>query len=317
MSIQTIAYASGQLDRAANNRKDESWLAARLAHSDALLIPVWRDRNHVTDPQHGPPRCLRFTQLAKHKILNATRQHVFLGLCGDQAVFAADLTSLDEPQALELTPGGVFLDMRAVGPLLDPQEAALMAYARGLLHWHRHYQFCSRCGNPTRSSQGGHVRQCSNLNCARQSFPRIDPAVIMLVEARRGDGTPVCLLGRNQRFPKGTFSTLAGFVEPGESLEDAVAREVFEEAGIEVNDIRYRGSQPWPFPASIMLGFWARAEYGEIKIDHDEIAEAQWFSSAQLQQFGEWGDNQAAFCMPRKDSIARYLIDTWLAAIGA
>jgi NAD+ diphosphatase len=147
--------------------------------------------------------------------------------------------------------------------------------------------------------------------------PRTDPAVIMLVVRGGGDRPHQCLLGNNTKMPNGVYSTLAGFVEPGESLEEAVAREVYEEAGVRVTDVTYTGSQPWPFPASIMLGFRATAVTTDIDIDPQELDDARWFTAEDLRTFGEWADDDADRRLPRKDSIARALIETWLADIGA
>jgi NAD+ diphosphatase len=147
------------------------------------------------------------------------------------------------------------------------------------------------------------------------TFPRTDPAVIMLVEHRPESGPSRCLLARNARFPSRMMSTLAGFVDPSESLEETVEREVYEESGIQVTNVTYQASQPWPFPSSIMLGFHALALTTEIRIDSIEIEEAGWFSAEQLGNFGEWGDAGDGYCLPRKDSIARYLIETWMAEV--
>ena len=161
--------------------------------------------------------------------------------------------------------------------------------------------------------RAGHVRQCTNPECGTESFPRTDPVVIKLVIRPASENRPArCLFGRNRRFPRGAYSLLAGFVEPGESLEDAVAREVWEEAGVRVRDVRYEASQPWPFPYSMMLGFRAAAETEEIVLDGDELDEARWFTAAEVAEFGEWEDESAEFRRPRKDSIARALIDLWI-----
>src|SRR5581483_11342763 len=179
----------------------------------------------------------------------------FLGMANGVAHFAADISRLDAGE-LKRRFGveAAAEDMRMIGQLLAADEAALLAYAKGLLWWHERHRFCGVCGHPTASTDGGHRRLCTNASCKAEQFPRSDPAVIVLVE--HGDR---CLLARGARFPPGFHSVLAGFVEPGESLEDTVAREVFEECGIRVTDIVYQSSQPWPFPSSLMLGFRARA----------------------------------------------------------
>jgi NAD+ diphosphatase len=161
------------------------------------------------------------------------------------------------------------------------------------------------------SAHGGHMRRCPT--CARETFPRIDSAVIMLVETTNETGEPICLLGRHARLPTGIFSTLAGFVETGESLEETVVREVMEESGVKVDRVDYRGSQPWPLPASLMLGFRARATTTDISAHDDELEAVAWFTAEELSGFGEWSDEAAEFRLPRRDSIARVLIDEWLA----
>ena len=168
---------------------------------------------------------------------------------------------------------------------------------------------------PTRSDQGGHLRICSRPACGGRAFPRTDPAIIVLVE-HAGAANPVCLLGRSSRFPPGVHSTLAGFVEPGESLEEAVVREVHEESGIEVDRVEYLASQPWPFPSSLMIGFHAHARTTRITRHDGELENAAWFNPEEVRNAGEWGDQDCTLCLPRRDSIARFLIERWLERIG-
>ncbi len=238
---------------------------------------------------------------------------VFLGLDKDIPLFAADVSAHRDESFESILGDNEFIDLRQAGWLLSTQEAALLAYARGLLYWGRHSGFCSTCGSPTEIHHGGHLKLCSNAQCGRMTFPRTDPAVIMLVERFPSSGPPLCLLARNARFPSRMMSTLSGFVDPSESLEETVMREVFEESGIRVTNVTYQASQPWPFPSSIMLGFQALAINTEIRIDHIEIEEAEWFSAKDLVGFGEWGDSGDGYCLPRRDSIARYLIESWIA----
>lgn len=323
-------YAGGRLDRAAVLRRDDAWLSEMLVRRDALIVPVWRDRNLVRHSRDGgvvatrcdmrvfrerlaPPAAPRAAPTAPDAIDGGG--WVFLGLDGAVPVFAADLSALDEAHALitAWAPDESFVDLRRVGGAASMDDAALMAYARGMLTWHRRQQYCGSCGGPTRSGQGGHVRICTSPECGAHIFPRTDPAVIMLVERPATAGEPArCLLARHARSPRGAHSTLAGFVEPGESLEEAVAREVMEETGVRVGAVSYRGSQPWPFPSSLMIGFRARADSVRIEVDPEELAEAHWFTAADLARFGEWDDDGAEYRLPRRDSIARALVNDWL-----
>ena len=191
--------------------------------------------------------------------------------------------------------------------LIDRDEGGALAYARAMTHWHATHLYCGACGAPTESREGGHIRVCTNESCAKHHFPRTDPAVIMLVE--KGDR---CLLGRKSEWAQGRYSTLAGFVEPGESLEDAVRREVMEETGVVVSDVEYHSSQPWPFPASLMLGFFCKAETEAIHRNDKELEDARWFTREELNA-GQGGLGIA----PRPISIARRLIDDWLSQGGA
>jgi NAD+ diphosphatase len=294
-------YAGGGLDRAAHLRNDSGWLAERLAAEGSRFVPVWRTRNLVR--MVARPEAI---QLAPHDVealVAASNDVAFLGLAGDVAHFAIDVSDLEDPLA-ELAVDGVFEDLRNVGPLLERDEGAMLAYARGLFSWHRRHRYCGVCGERTRSAQAGHTRVCTNDACAAQHFPRIDPAIIVLVH--RGE---YCLLGRQATWPKGMHSTLAGFVETGESLEDAVAREVKEESAIDVTDVRYHSSQPWPFPSSLMLGFHARALNDEISVYEEELEDVRWFSRAELRDSPE----DERFRLPRRDSIARRLIEDWIA----
>jgi NAD+ diphosphatase len=297
-------YAAGGLDRVSHLRKDPDWLAARLADESSRFVPVWRAQNLVRDSTDGP-RPVLLTQPQAATTLVVAPEVALLGIEAELAHFAYDLSTIEAPiEALGLDPAGLkFRDLRAFGPGLTPGEGALLAYAKGLMHWHSRHRFCGVCGQPTLAAEAGHVRRCTNETCKTSHFPRTDPAVIMLVTD--GDN---CLLGRQKIWPPGMFSTLAGFVEPGESLEEAVAREVFEESGIVVDSVTYNSSQPWPFPASIMLGFWATAKTREIRVDGLELEQARWVSRQFLLDHRD--DEQ--FRMPRKDSIARRLIEDWL-----
>lgn len=315
-------YCQSTLDRADHLRKDDLALEALRRQDNTLLAPVWNGNSLVADTGKGqPPGGLFLT--SDHSVPDG--QWVFLGLDEGRAFFAVDVSQLDEPQAQQLVAGAVnrqgeskraaFLDLRLAGPTLNDQDGSLLAFARALTYWNQQTRHCIRCGHKLASSNSGHVRECTNTQCNYLAFPRTDPAVIMLVSHEPTDGSvPRCLLGRNKGWPDGVFSTLAGFVEPGETLEAAVEREVLEEASIKVTDAQYIASQPWPFPRSIMLGYQARALTTDIKCDPTELEDARWFTRDELVTFGEWGDDSRSFKLPRTDSISRFLIDRWIAA---
>jgi len=295
-------YAGSPLDRAHERRRDPDWLKACLAEPKTRIIPVWRSLNFVRRTETVAAAWIPAPD--GRELLVETRQSVFLGLGAGAAHVAVDLSDLTEEDLPAIVSRhGEFVDLRSVGPLLGAEEGALLAYARGIAWWHERHRFCGACGWATASAEAGHVRQCLNPACGISHFPRTDPAVIMLVTL--GDKA---LLGRQASWPPGMHSTLAGFVEPGEALEDAVAREVFEEVGIRVANIRYHSSQPWPFPSSIMIGFTAEALDSAIRPETSEIESARWLTRAMVRASPE--DDR--FKLPRRDSIARRLIETWL-----
>ena len=296
-------YSGVGLDRADHLRGDEDWLAEALASAESLFVAIWRGKNLMLEAEEPSPLWLRGAELGGLRA--AVDEALFLGFDGTAAMFAIDLSTVEAPESLPPIDGrGAFRDLRVVGPLLPRQEGAILAYARGLAHWHQRHRFCGVCGAPTQNRQAGHVRTCTRDSCGADHFPRTDPAVIMLVY----DGDH-CVLGRQKTWQPGMHSTLAGFVEPGESLEEAVAREVYEEAGLEVGDVAYHSSQPWPFPSSIMLGFHAAVRGGSLRINSDELADANWYSRDALKNSPE----DETFRLPRRDSIARRLIEDWLA----
>ena len=223
-SAETVlAYSGGVIDRAASQRTEPGWVDATLAKASTRLIPMWRDQCVVS----GEPAVPVIVPAAEAgAVLNAAAEVVFLGLDDHGGIFAADLSSAAESLAAEAAGGERVLDVRALVGTLSPAEAALLGYARGILYWHRHQRYCGSCGSPTRIGHGGHLRTCQNEACARLHFPRVEPAVIMLVENQGR-----CLLARHKGSAAGSYSTLAGFVGVCESLEDAVRREVAEEDG--------------------------------------------------------------------------------------
>ena len=295
-------YADVALDRVAHLRRDETWVRASLDAAHAVIVPVWRSRSLVA--AGDVPRAAMPRRGEAQPYLDRAGEVVLLGVRDGIGHFAADVSGLAEDEAARLPAGGEFVDLRSVGAVMDRGEASILAYARGILHWHARHGFCGVCGGRTVAREAGHLRKCSDDRCGALHFPRTDPAVIMLVS--RGDRA---LLGRKAEWPEGMYSTLAGFVEPGESLEQAVAREVMEEAGVAVANVRYHSSQPWPFPASLMLGFHADALDGALVRNEEELEDLRWFGRGELARGGAGIARR-----PRSDSIARRLIDEWIRA---
>jgi NAD+ diphosphatase len=315
--MEQIYYRGLLLDRASELRKSPDWLNQQWHHPECQVLLLQNDKNLMFWNRELPqdPTAIYHSRAEFESLSGENETVVFLGLNGLVPLFAAEIGRYSEEYlSLEQEPHQ-FVDLREAGCLLNALDAATLAYGRGLLYWNRHSLFCSRCGSPTVKQQGGHVKRCGDEGCGHLIFPRTDPAVIMLIEDQSTPTQPRCLLGRNSRFPSRMMSTLAGFVDPSESLEETVAREAFEEAGVRVDKINYQASQPWPFPASIMLGFRAQAVTTDICIDGVEIEEADWFTVEQLENFGEWGDDSDNYCLPRHDSIARHLIESWMSDV--
>jgi NAD+ diphosphatase len=320
-------YAHPGFERAGLRRRESEWIRARVLDRESLFVPVWRSQSLVVETEGADAQAVILEAETVAMLLGSgdggieerlMHGHViFLGLIDDRAHFALDLSAHDAPldalRSPALAAAGIaasglrFGDLRQFGAGLARHEGALLALARAMIFWHSRHRFCGVCGAPTRSEEAGHVRRCTEAGCATMHFPRTDPAVIMLVT----DGNRA-LLGRNKNFLPGMYSTLAGFVEPGESLEDAVAREVREEAAIEVRAVHYHSSQPWPFPANIMLGFYAEAASTAITVDYGELEDVRWFERDWLLSHTD----DDSFRLPRRDSIARRLIQDWLSRSG-
>ncbi|HEV7625464.1 MAG TPA: NAD(+) diphosphatase [Streptomyces sp.] len=287
--------ATGGIDRAAHRRMDEAWLAAAWSHPTTRVFVVSGGQALIEDNDDGN------TELVMMPSFDApfTEAHrYFLGV-DEEGVryFALQKDALPGRMDDIARPAG----LREAGVLLSARDAELMAHAIGLENWQRTHRFCSRCGERTVIAAAGHLRRCPA--CGAEHYPRTNPAVIMLVR----DEQDRALLGRQVHWPEGRFSTLAGFVEPGESLEAAVIREVAEEAGVAVGEVDYVASQPWPFPASLMLGFMASATSPEIQVDGDEIEEARWFSREDIRNAISSGE----LLPPSGISIAARLVELW------
>lgn len=284
------------IDRMAHLRDQPEALAEEAAREDAVLTLVWRGRSHLTKDDGGALRGV-WRRRGELPPLPAGGVEVYLGR-DERGVprLVRDVSAAEAPEALGLD--GRFSDLMRAGWSMTPEEFEPLAYARGMAHWHFAAAHCERCGTGRMAvTSGGFKRTC--LACEATAFPRSDPAVMMLVT--RGDR---CLLARQARFPPGMYSALAGFVEPGESLEGCVIRETKEEVGLTVSRPRYFASQPWPFPQSLMIGFFAEAEEDDFALDQDEIDEARWVSRAELEQ-------PEGFFYPPPMSLAHHLIEAF------
>ncbi|MGH7493354.1 MAG: NAD(+) diphosphatase [bacterium] len=291
-------FGARSLERAAERREDHEWLSAKLKDHATRIVPMQTAQN-LFAADHTP---VFFSPHDFPAGLEALQQAIFLCEEEGAAYFAVDLVEIPE-MAILAQRRGEFGDLKARAALLPAREAAVLAYARAMLHWQRTHRFCGACGTRTHSFSGGHMRQCASSACGRQLFPRTDPAIIVLVT--HGART---LLARQAKWPERVFSTLAGFVEPGETLEAAVMREVWEEAGVRLFRIHYHSSQPWPFPASIMLGFHAQALSMDLRLNSAEISEAAWWTRAELRAAVQLHQIK----LPTEVSIARRLIQDWL-----
>jgi NAD+ diphosphatase len=277
--VDGLTFSGAVLDRAPGKRGDPAWVDDQRERADARALVMserglWMDDGQLVLLPPGPGA-------------------VFLGLNGERPLFAMDA----EPA------NGHPAGLREAASELPADQAALGAYAASLLSWHRRHGFCANCGAQTEPVDGGHERRCPA--CGAHHFPRTDPAVIVRVV----DGRDRLLLGRQASWPEGRFSVLAGFVEPGETLEEAVRREVLEESGVEVGEVSYVGSQPWPFPSSLMIGFNAVATGGEPRPGDDELTEVRWFERPEVEAAAR-GEGDVLLSPPY--SIARRLIDAWL-----
>src|ERR1700688_513291 len=293
---QRNIFAGPYLDRAAHLRQDPAWFAAALADERSRVIPVWNSRNLIAEGDTPRAAYVGLSQVPPER--RNANDLILLGRLGDTSFFAYEIESSEPPILL---PATRFEDLRIMAAVLPIDEAGLLGYARALISWRRRNRFCGTCGARTLPAKSGHVLVCSDPSCRHEQFPRIDPAIIVLVS----DGERA-LLGRQASWPVGRYSTIAGFVEPGESVEDAVTREVFEETGIEVDRVEYQSSQPWPFPASLMLGFTAHALTTEVRLRDEELEDARWFNRADIASNG--------VLLPPRQSISFRLIEHWFEA---
>ena len=315
--MEAVTFGGQGLDRAAALRSDTGKLATLRTHADAQCLMLWRGKVLAQGDDRGSLCLLPMDHPA---LADAVDAPILLGLTDDGAPrFAADLSAWQpedqdtasvgaffdpSEQVMPGLPGGsVFVELRRVMVRLSAHHAELAATAKAILGWHVTHGFCARCGTPTAIAQGGWQRKCGN--CGAQHFPRTDPVVIMLIT--HGDDV---LMGRSPGWPEGMYSLLAGFIDPGETVEAAVRREVMEEAGVPVGAVRYIASQPWPFPSSLMMGCAGEALSREITIDPVEIEDAMWVSRQEMMT--AFAGDHPVLKPARKGAIAHFLLDNWL-----
>lgn len=320
-----FAYGDMLLDRCTNQRKNKRWLNSEFNHDTTLFCVIKDGKSLFPDENIGEepltPLYLQKASLPTITIANC----IYLGKGSEHSaefehisIFAVDYDKLRFSTQESLSEIGQWQPLKSVTPHLSAIDASILSLAKALAHWHSSHQFCGHCGESNLAVEAGHARRCTN--CRNVTFPRTDPAVIMLVEKMFADGVPRCLLGRQPSWADGMYSTMAGFVDPGETLEQAVIREVLEETTIIAVNPQYVASQPWPFPGSIMLAFTVEAVSEEIEVSQDSLEDAQWFSREQLDLFGTAAmdinekhddNNSPQYKMSSKNSISSYLISAW------
>lgn len=283
------------IDRADARRGNQAALDALLESDDTQVLFVWRSKNHVDDAR--PPEPVISNMAALRSLPHAPP--IFLGDVDGAPLFAADISEVEDPAEAGIEHS--FADLRRAGAFMEPSRAKLLGYARGMCRWNRVTRFCELCGGDLRMSHAGFARDCAG--CSHRHFPRTDVAVMILVTQ---DGE--CLLARQASWPKGMFSALAGFVEPGESLEDCVHRETGEEVGLSLKSVAYRGSQPWPFPRQLMVGYECEATNREVSLDDQELSEFRWCTREGLRASL---DRKADFFVPPPLSLAHGLIKSF------
>ncbi|HVH80681.1 MAG TPA: NAD(+) diphosphatase [Stellaceae bacterium] len=300
---EIYCFAGNSLDRVSERRRDKEWIASLLADPESRILPLYDLKPAIHDLEHP---ALDWQPLSPwRRRIESGATCIFLGLDDDsRAHFAVDATGAEEGS----NASAENVDVRALAPLVTTSEAAILAEARSLIDWHARHGFCAQCGSPTNVSSAGWTRRCPS--CRASHYPRSDPVTIMLVV--RGERA---LLGRNKRRPGRRFSCLAGFMEPGETPEEAVRREVKEESGIKVGRVKYLAAQPWPFPSTLMMGFLAEGISEDITIDPEELAEACWFERDEIRDMvaraasGE--DDPEQVSIPQPLAIAHHLCRRW------
>ncbi|WP_286269269.1 NAD(+) diphosphatase [Thalassotalea hakodatensis] len=311
---KSLSLTQMSLDRCSSARKNPEWISTQLTKPNTHFFVSYQGKFLVNAGQLVTLSRTQFEHVNHHRMTC-----IFLGKYSHdgQAVFILDFSLLSEEQWQEihnrvlLQCSDDLVDLRRALNELPVEVASIAGFANALINWHRSHQFCGYCGSPLLDKEAGHAKQCIDQVCAKVVFPRTDPVVIMIIEHTDEQGVCRCLLAGHQRSQGQVISTLAGFVDPGESIEEAVEREVFEEVGLTTTNIRYLRSQPWPFPASLMLGFHVTVTSNKTTIDPDEITHVKWCTAEDIADFSDWGSEDDNIQIPGEHSISRYLIDWW------
>ncbi|RAK57796.1 NAD(+) diphosphatase [Phenylobacterium deserti] len=296
-------FAGNPLDRASDRRGDKNWLAGQLADPSSLGVVLWNGRPLVEDRDDGLQIAYLAGRLLAELAGGTPERMLFMGLWKETPVFAFELTGTADPSEAALQGLGRFEELRPVAARLPAPEAGIIATAKSMFDWHRRHDHCSACGEASRIADGGWKRVCPA--CSTEHFPRTDPVVIML--PYHGER---CMLGRQDTWPPGMFSALAGFLEPGESIEEACARELNEEAGLHATAVRYHSSQPWPFPSQLMIGLLAEVEDEEGSPDQTELSEVRWFTRAEAADL--LAGRLQGLSAPPPLAIAHQLLKAWV-----
>ena len=296
-------FAGNPLDRAGDRRNDPDWLAEQGARDDALALVLWAGRPLL---EAGDEPRLAWLALAHARAVVPDRE-LFLGLWKGAPVFAVEVEGSVDPTSGPLLGLGAFHEMREAAGLLSGPDAAMAGAAKSLFDWRRRHGFCAACGTESETACGGWKRICPA--CGTEHFPRVDPVTIML-PVYRGGAEPICLLGRQATWPEGRMSALAGFLEPGETVEEACAREIEEEAGLTVTAVRYHSSQPWPFPSQLMIGLIAEVDSDDARPDQTELEAVAWLTRSEAADV--LAGRHPAIKAPPPIAIARTLLQAWV-----
>ncbi|MFN3560122.1 MAG: NAD(+) diphosphatase [Brevundimonas sp.] len=297
-------FAGNPLDRAGDRRNDPAWLAEQAGNPEALAMVMWQGRPLVED--HADGSRLQWLGLPHARAVVPDRE-LFLGLWKDAPVFAVEVEGSVDPAAGPLHGLGAFMDMREAAGALSGVDAAIAGLAKSLFDWRARHGFCAACGHESDTASGGWKRICPA--CKTEHFPRVDPVTIMLA-IHKGGPEDRCLLGRQAAWPEGRMSALAGFLEPGETIEEGCAREIEEEAGLTVTKVRYHSSQPWPFPSQLMIGLFAEVDSDDARPDQTELEAVAWLTRTEAAAV--LAGTHESIKAPPKIAIARTLLQAWV-----